>query len=316
MKRNLFFVLTLFLILIVTTVSYAAYPEKPIKVIVAFSPGGGTDTAARTVFKFAEKYSPVPFVIINKPGAAGEIGFTFLAKSKPDGYTIGFINPPTTLIHPILRPNKVKYRLKDFQPIANIVNDPGTLAVRSQSKFKTMKEVMDYIAKHPNKLSIAYGGPGTSEALALEQLEKLAGGTFRKIPFEGTAPAIAALLGGHVDVMISNISEIYNQVQDGKIRVLGVGSSKRISWVPDVPTYKEAGYDVIQVALRGVAAPRGITEEQIKWLEGLIKKVFNDEEFQKKAKEMQLPLQFMGAKEYEEFLIDLDKRLREILIKK
>ncbi len=316
MKRNLFFVVTVLFLLAISAIGYAAYPEKPIKVIVAFSPGGGTDTAARTVFKFAEKYSPVPFVIINKPGAAGEIGFTFLAKSRPDGYTIGFINPPTTLIHPILRPNKVKYRLKDFQPIANIVNDPGTIAVRSQSKFKTMKEVMDYIAKHPNKLSIAYGGPGTSEALALEQLEKLAGGTFRKIPFEGTAPAIAALLGGHVDVMISNISEIYNQVQDGKIRVLGVGSSKRISWVPDVPTYKEAGYDVIQVALRGVAAPRGITEEQIKWLEGLIKKVFDDEDFQKKAKEMQLPLQFMGAKEYEEFLIDLDKRLREILIKK
>lgn len=287
------------------------YPEKPIEVIIAFDAGGGTDVAARTVLKFAEKYTDASFAAINKPGAAGEIGFTAIANAPTDGYTIGMINPPTTLLHPIQRPGKVKYNLDDYALIGNIVSDPGAIVVSADSDIDSLDDLIKKAKENPSKVNMAYGGPGTSEALTLRQFEEMKGVTFNKIPFDGTAPAYSALLGGHVDVLITNASEVYSQYKDEAIKILGVGSEERIDMMPDVLTYKEAGLDLLQVSMRGLAAPKGISPEVQEYLANILKKTLEDPEFQKKAEEMALPLDYKSPEEYREFLENMNKQLTE-----
>ena len=272
-------------------------------------PGGGTDTAARTLFKFAEKYFGQSFAIINKPGASGEIGWTAISQAKPDGYTIGFINPPAFLMIPIQRKG-AKYKLENFDLVANIVMDPGVIGVRPDSEFKTLNDLMAAAKKAPKSISISYTGPGTSEALLLSRLEQQEGVELNKVPFDGSAPGMVALMGKHVDAVAMNVSETHTYLQDGHLRLIGVGSLERDPAVPDVPTYKEQGYDYLQVALRGVAAPKGIPAEALKALEEAIKKAVEDPEFQQKAKELQMPLRYMGSEEYSKFLQDIDKDLR------
>ncbi|MCI7301486.1 MAG: tripartite tricarboxylate transporter substrate binding protein [Clostridia bacterium] len=311
MKKLLAVALLVFAFGVLCRGAFAAYPEKPVEVIVAMQAGGGTDIAARTLFKYAEKYFGQSFAVINKPGASGEIGWTAIAKANPDGYTIGFINPPSFLMVPIMRKG-CRYKLEDFDLIANIVLDPGVIGVLPKSPYKSLPELMAAIQKEPKSIDIAYTGPGTSEALLLSRIEKQTGAEFNKVPFDGSAPGMVALMGGNVDAVTMNVSECHTYIHDGNLRLLAVGSAERDPAVPNVPTYTEAGYPYIQVAMRGVAAPKGIPEEALKALESAIERAVNDPEFQAKAKELQMPLHFMGSVEYTKFLRDINVDLRQV----
>lgn len=280
----------------------ADYPKKPVMAIVAFPAGGGTDIAARSILKTAEKYTGQGFVVDNRPGAGGAIGFTALAGAPKDGYTIGMINAPTILLAPIQLGEKVKYKLDDFVPIANFVSDPGVFVVSANSPFKTLKDFIEYAKANPDKVKLGYGGPGTSEALALRSLEQSTGIKFRKVPFEGTGPQLTSLMGNNIDIMISNASEIYPQYEAKSIRVLAIGSEKRIEMYPDAPTYKEAGFNYVQLAMRGLAAPKGMDPKQIQILADAMKKACDDPEFKKNAKELHLPLDFMGPEDFKKEL--------------
>ncbi|MEI6877234.1 MAG: tripartite tricarboxylate transporter substrate binding protein [Spirochaetota bacterium] len=282
------------------------YPKKPIAAIVAFPAGGGTDMAARVILKAAEKYLKGNFVVDNKPGAGGAIGFTAIAQASKDGYTIGMINPPSILFNPIQLGDQVKYKLDDFAPIANFVSDPGAIMVAYESPFKTLKDVVAYGKANPDKLRIAYGGPGTSEALTLRKFEADNALKLLNVPFSGTATMLTGLLGGNADVMFANASEIMPQFAAKQIRVLAVGSDKRFTWMPEVPTYKESGFDASQVAMRGLAAPKGVDPKILKLLADAMKKTFEDPEFQAKAKEMNLPLDYLGPDDFMAKLKSLD----------
>lgn len=310
MKKVLFAFAVIFMLTLIPASVWAAYPEKPVEVIVAMQPGGGTDTAARTLFKFAEKYFGQSFAIINKPGASGEIGWTAIAQAKPDGYTIGFINPPAFLMIPIQRKG-AKYTLDSFQLIANIVMDPGVIGVRPDSEFKTVNDLMAAAKKAPKSVPISYTGPGTSEAMLLSRLEKQEGTELNKVPFDGSAPGMVALMGKHVDAVAMNVSESHTYVQDGNLRLLGVGSPERDPSAPDVPTFKEQGYNYLQLSLRGVAAPKGFPADALKAIETAIEKAMNDPEFQAKAKELQMPLHYLNSTEYTKFLQEIDKDLKQ-----
>lgn len=287
------------------------YPKKPITAIVAFGAGGGTDLAARVILKFAEKYLPGTFVVENKPGAGGAIGFTAIAQAPKDGYTIGMINPPSVLFNPIQLGDKVKYKLEDFALIANFVSDPGAIMVPYNSQFKTLKDVVAYAKANPDKLRVGYGGPGTQEALTLRKWEQSNALKILKVPFTGTGPNLTALLGGNTEVMFANASEIMPQVESKQIRVLAVGTEKRFDWMPDVPTYKEAGFDASQVAMRGLAAPKGIDPAILKKLSDAMVKTFNDPEFKVKAKELSLPLDYLGPEDFLKTLQKLDVFYRD-----
>jgi len=282
------------------------YPKKAITAIVAFNPGGGTDIAARVILKFAEKYMGTSFVVENKPGAGGAVGFTAIAMASKDGYTIGMINPPTVLLKPIQEGNLVKYTLDDFEPIANFVSDPGACVVPPDSPFKSLKDLIAAAKANPNTIRMGYGGPGTSEALTLRNFEQVNGIKVRKVPFEGTGPQLTALLGKNIDVMFTNASEIVSQYESKSVRVLAVGAAKRIDMMPDVPTYKEAGFDAVQIAMRGLAAPKGIDPKSLQLLSEAMRKTFEDPEFKKKAAELLLPLDYMGPEQFKKTLQELD----------
>ncbi|HEY9055022.1 MAG TPA: tripartite tricarboxylate transporter substrate binding protein [Rectinemataceae bacterium] len=306
-KAAAFVVLAIALAAVLPQAAFAVdYPKKPITAIVAFGAGGGTDLAARIILKYAEKYIGGTFVVDNKPGAGGAIGFTAIAQAPKDGYTIGMINPPSVLFNPIQLGDKVKYKLEDFALIANFVSDPGAIMVPYDSPFKTLKDVVDYAKKNPDKLRVGYGGPGTQEALTLRKWEQSNAIKILKVPFTGTGPNLTALLGKNTEVMFANASEIMPQYTSKQIRVLAVGTAKRFDWMPEVPTYKEAGFDATQMAMRGLAAPKGVDPAILAKLSEAMKKTFDDPEFRQKAAEASLPLDYQGPEEFLKTLEELD----------
>ncbi len=285
-----------------------SYPEKPVEVIVGFSPGGGTDTSARLVFQYAEKYFGQSFAVVNKTGASGEIAWTELANAKPDGYTIGFINPPTFVSHPIQRPD-CQYKVADFKPIANIVTDPACLVVRSDSDVSSVPEL--YEKAKDASVAVGYSGPGTSESLLLRQVEDIIGVNLEKIPYDGSAPAVVALLGGDIEAVTMNVSEAIKYTNDGSLKLIAVASRNRVPEYPDVETMEEQGLKIYNEAYRGIAAPAGVPDEYIKKLEDAIEKAVNDPEFLEKAKTQNLPLNYIGSEEYKKVLDEMAVMMEE-----
>ena len=292
------------------------YPVKPILAIVAFNPGGGTDIAARTILRFAEKYIGTSFVVDNRPGAGGAIGWTAIATAPKDGYTIGMINPPSIVFNPITLGDMIKYKLADFTPIANFVSDPGACVVAPESKFNSLKDIIDYAKEHPDEVRIAYSGPGTTEALTIRRMEQDFGLKFRKVPFDGTGPMLTALMGDNADIMFANASEVYSQYVAKTVKVLGIGAEKRIDMMPDVPTYIESGFNQTQIAMRGLAGPAGLAPEKLKILADAMEKTFADPEFKKAAAELKLPLDYIGPADFKALLEEFDKFYREEFAKK
>ncbi|NME36296.1 MULTISPECIES: tripartite tricarboxylate transporter substrate binding protein [Fusobacterium] len=284
------------------------YPKKPVEVIVGFSAGGGTDACARLVFQYAGKYFGQKFAIVNRPGASGEIAWTELSKAPTDGYTIGFINPPTFNSHPVQRPG-CKYSMDSFKIIANMVTDPACFVVRANSPINSINDLYD-MAKTKN-ISIGYSGPGTSESLMLRQIEEIKKINLDKIPYDGSAPSVVALLGGHVDSVVMNVSEAITYTVDGSLKLIAVSSRDRVEAFPEVSTLAEQGLEVYNEAYRGVAAPAGMPDEYIAKIEDSIKKALQDPEFIAKAKTQNLPLDYMGSEEFTNIILGIDANLRE-----
>lgn len=310
--KNFFvaFVVATALFLMQTT-AFAAYPEKPVEIIVTFQPGGGTDMMGRTIAQFARQHLGQSLAVVNKPGASGVIGWTAVAKSsKPDGYTITVISPPSFLMHPIQRPT-TKYKFDDFDYIANIVMDPSLIAVRADSKYKSLNDLMKELKTKPGAIAIGYSGPGTDEARLISKLEKQDSVKFNKIPFDGSAPSVVALMGKHIDAVMMNVSEAHTYVNDGNIRVIGVGSDKRDPSMPNAPTFKEQGYDFLQITLRGFAAPKGLPKDVLNALENAIKKAYDEPEFKKKSSDLRMPLHYMGHEEYTRVLREINHDLEK-----
>lgn len=288
------------------------YPKKPVEVIVGFGAGGETDTIARLVFQYASKYFDQNFAIINKPGASGELAWSEVAKAKPDGYTIAFINPPTFVSHPVQRAN-AGYQIEDFRIIANMVKDPACIVVPAKSDINTMEDFVEKAKE--NQLSIGYSGPGSSEALTLRQLEELGNYEFDKIPYDGSASSVVALLGGQIDSCILNVSGAINYTNDGSVKIIGVASKDRSPFYPDVPTFEESGIKIYNDAYRGVAAPKDVPEDVVDKIEEAINKALEDPEFKKRAEEMKLPIYYQDSDEFtktiEEIKVELTKELEK-----
>lgn len=288
------------------------YPKKPIEVIVGFGAGGETDSLARLVFQYAEKYMGQKFVVINKPGASGEIAWTEVAKKAPDGYTIAFINPPTFVSHPVQR-ESAKYKISGYKIIANMVMDPACIVVKAESPINSVNDLYEELKN--KKVSIGYSGPGTSEALALRQIDEIKGAQLGKIPYDGSASSIVALLGGHIDAAILNVSGAINYTNDGSLKVIGVTSHERIKEYPNVETLKEQGIEVYNVAYRGIAAPAGTPEEIVNKIEDSIKAALKDPEFIKRAEEMKVPVHYLDSKKFTEVINEIEKNLKAELVK-
>lgn len=292
------------------TSSAAKYPQKPINVIVAYKAGGGTDVGARILSSVAEKNLGQPLVIVNKDGADGEIGYTELCKSKPDGYTIGFINLPTFVSLPLER--KTQYTKDDVVPILNHVYDPGVLAVRADSQWKTLDEFIAYAKANPEAITISNNGTGASNHIGAAHFEMLAGIKVTHVPFGGSADMIVALRGNHVKATVAKISEVASLVKSGELRILASYTEKRLEEFKDVPTLKEKGYDVLFGSARAVVAPKGTPDEIVKKLHDEFKKAMESQEHKDKAKNADLPIMYMSPEELKAYMDKDEAYLKEI----
>jgi putative tricarboxylic transport membrane protein len=281
----------------------AAYPERPINMIVAYSPGGGTDLVARALAPFIEKYlgNKARIVVLNRPGASGEIGFTAIANAVPDGYTIGFINTPSVLTIPIER--KAQFSIDRLELLANIVDDPDNFSVHADGPVKTLKDLAELAKSKPGQLTVGTTGVGSDDHLAMLFFEKQAGVKMNHIPMKGAADVRAAIVSRQIDVAAMNIGEALQAVAGGApMRQLGTMSLARSNLSPDVPTFAEQGYKIEMNSLRGMAAPKGLPHEIKQQLVTAIRKAAADPEFQTQAVKFYAPLRYLEPAEFEKVL--------------
>lgn len=276
------------------------FPTKPITCVLAFASGGGTERAARLCNQYAEKELKQPISIINKPGASGEIGWTYLSQARPDGYTIGWLNSPNVITIPIQR--KAAYRPEDLAPICNIILDPGVLGVRVGSPLDTIEKVIEQAKKQPGSVSYGTTGVGSDDHIAVMAIEKDAGVKLSHVVFDGAAANTLSVIGGHTTLIAGNLGEVIPYVRGGKVKIIGVMHETRLSDLPDVPTFLEKGIKVVSSSNRGIGAPKNVPTAILNKLESAFLKVKDNPEFLKKAKEMDLPLNILGSKAYEDLL--------------
>lgn len=238
--------------------SQAAYPNKPIRLIVPFPPGGGTDMIARTVAQKLTDQNKWNVIVDNRPGAGGNLGVDAAAKSAPDGYTLVMGQTSNLAINPTLYPKLPYDPLKDLTPVALVSSSPIVMAAPVNSPFKTFADVVAASKGKPDALTLGYSGNGTVAHLAGELAENAAGIKLRHIPYKGAAQAMTDLVGGQIDLYMSSVPTLLGQVRNGKLKVLAITSAKRSAQLPDVPTLAESGYKGFEaVTWFGILAPAG-----------------------------------------------------------
>lgn len=287
------------------------YPEKPINVIVAYKAGGGTDVGARILCSEAEKIFGKPLVIVNKPGADGELGYTELVKAAPDGYTIGFINLPTYVNLYLER--KTEFDKNSITPILNHVYDPGVIVVKADSQFETLEQFVDYAKSHPEEITISNNGTGASNHIGAAHFEKLANIKVTHVPFGGSADMLAALRGDHVIATVAKISEVASLAKSGELRILATYTEERLEDFPDVPTLREKGYDVLFGSARALVAPKGLPQEIADKLHEVFKEALESPGHIEKAKNANLPIKYMSPEELMDYIDKEEAYLKEIV---
>ena len=262
-----------------------AYPTRPVRLIVGFTPGGGVDINARMLAPRLSEYLGQQVVVENRPGAGTNIANELVAKSAPDGYTL-LVNTPAIAINMSLYRNLPFDTLRDFTPISVISESPNVLVVNAKLAAQNVKELIALARANPGKLNYSSAGVGTTQHLAAE-LFKLRTGTFIvHIPYKGTAPSLAGLIGGEVEMSFANIPSIQAHLKSGRLRALAVTAGRRDPQIPDVPTMKEAGLEGVEVVVwYGVFAPAGTPKEIVQKLAAGIQRATRDPETSKRLLE-------------------------------
>jgi tripartite-type tricarboxylate transporter receptor subunit TctC len=219
----------------------AAYPNKPIKLIVPFPPGGNVDLSARILAPELSRELGQPVVIENKAGAGGTLGLDAVAKSAPDGYTLGIASPVNHLAAPSLYPKLPYDSIRDFTPVGLVASVPMVLVVGPSSPVKSVQELLKLARARSGALTMASAGSGSGNHIVGELFQDATGTQFVHVPYKGSAPANTDLAGGHVDLHFDQLSSVLPLVQGGKLRPLAVTTAKRSALMPDVPTLAEAG---------------------------------------------------------------------------
>ena len=290
------------------------YPTKPVSLMVAYPAGGSTDVGARILAFIAEKGLGQPLVVLNKAGAGGQVGWTEMARQKPDGYYIGFINLPATNTVILDPDRKATFDFGSFTPIVNQVLDPGVIYAKPEGPYKTLKDIIEDAKKRPGEVKAGTTGILSDDHLSILMLEEAAKVRFRIVHFDGDSPQLTALLGGQIDVSFLNVGGIAPKVKAGQVKPLLVMDRERSKFYPDTPTSVEAGYpSVISSSTRGIVGPKGIPEPIVRKLQGVFKKAMEDPEHVEKMDKAGLAVKVMMADEYGKYIMSLHPRVKKLV---
>ena len=289
-------------------------PTRPIEVVVHTGPGGGSDVLARAMVLIMEKEKllPVRAQVANKPGGGGAAAAAYLAEKKGETHTIGIFtgvwltNPLTSM--------EAKVTLRDLTPIARLLLEPAVIAVKADAPYKTLGEFVSAAKQKPGELKQSGGSITSRDNVVRQQLQKVSGARWQFISFPGGGERIAALLGGHVQMMVIEPNEAGEHIRAGNMRVLAQVSDARLPAFPNVPTLKEAGFNVTPVPqVRGVVAPPGIPPENVAYWEGVFKKMSQTESWKKYVADNQFEEAYQNAADLNRFYDEFSNQMRGVL---
>lgn len=286
-------------------------PTKPVELVVHTGPGGGSDVLARTIAVMIEKEKllPVRVQVANKTGGNAAVAAAYLAEKKGDTHTLGLIT--SVWIATPLTSAEAKITLRDLTPVARLVFEPAVFAVRADSPHKTMKDFIDAARANPGKLKQSGGSLTSRDSIMRQALQQHTGTKWSFVSFQGGGERVAALLGGHVDMMIIEPQEAGEHIRAGKMRVLAQIAEKSLPAYAGVPTLKEAGYDVtVPPQIRAMVAPPGIPKEVHAYWEGLIGKLTKTESWKKYVTDNQLEEGFLTGSEFAKSIDTIESELR------
>jgi tripartite-type tricarboxylate transporter receptor subunit TctC len=288
-----------------------AFPEKPITFVVPWPAGGGSDISMRLVADAASKKFGQPVVVVNKPGAGGAVGMREIASAPPDGYTVGmaatglvarqYTNPKANL-------------MTDVQPVVFFGSDAAALSVRADLGLNTLADFVKYAKANPGKVRNGNDPPGGTSFIAVAVIENALGIKLTRVPYQGYAPTVAALLAGEVQSATVPLPDIIQHVKAGKVKALAITAEQRHYLAPDVPTFKEQGYNVVVGTWRAVVAPKGIPADRMRVLEAKFLEALKDPEFVKRASEAGFTVGAKDSRETMAFIKSFDEALYPILL--
>ncbi len=293
-----------------------AWPEKG-KVItqnVPYGAGGGADISARTLQPLLEKELGVSMPIVNLAGGSGQVGMTeFVKSSKPDGYMVVWTLIPNVQTSYLDPERKAVYSMKDLQLVANFAYDPILISVKKGSKFKTLKDLVDYAKANPGKVRASSSGLMGTSHVAGVQLEMAAGIKFAHMFFEQQGEQRAALLGEHLEVELNTTSETVSGVKDGELTALAVFDQQESKYLPGVPTAKSQGYDVSMASSRGIAMKAGTPMANVNIMADAIKKIEADPANKVQFDKMNLGTKYLGPKDYQDYWAEKEKDIKAVM---
>jgi tripartite-type tricarboxylate transporter receptor subunit TctC len=290
----------------------ASFPTKTITITMPAAPGGSTDMSGRILAKRMTEILGQPVVVENKAGAGGFIAGNAVAAAKPDGYYI-VIEPSSAfnLAHFLRNP---PFDIHKFTPIMSYGIYPFTFAVKKDSPWKTFKDFVDYAKTHPNEVTLSTSNPDSMENLPIWMLEDQLGLKIKLVPYEGGAPACAAVLGGHA-MAFTGVGEAIPHIREGSMRGLATYLGQRMATLPDIPTLKELGYNIVVESRLAVYGPPGVPKDVVKILQDAFHKAMDNEDFVKVCRSFEVTPSYLDADGIQKYHTDLAAKTKPILIK-
>jgi tripartite-type tricarboxylate transporter receptor subunit TctC len=291
--------------------AWAAYPDKPIKIVVPWATGGATDQIGRLLAQPLSQALGVSVIVENKAGAGGVIGTQQFVKEKADGYTLLLATSSTNAAAPYLYSKLGFDPINDFTPVVSLCSIPNVMVVPTKSPWNSLKDIVDAAAKSPGNFTYGSAGIGGSQHLAGAQFKTTASIDIRHVPYKGSGPAAQDLVAGHIDMMIDTGS--LGSIIGGLLRPIAVASAKRLSVLPNVPTFNEAGVPMVASAWYGIVLPAGAPADVVHRLNTEINKILNTKEFNTKLVEMGAEVMGGSAAEFARFSNTELKRYESIV---
>ena len=277
------------------------YPNRAITVIVPYPAGGVTDLGARALAESMEKHLKQPVVVVNKVGGGTTVGGYAVASVKPDGYTLGFFPVAAAIPEAYIYFQEAPYSSKDLRPISSAVATAYTITVKEDAPWNSLKELIEYARKNPG-IKAGTGGKQTLQHMLLTTLNRIEKTGFVGVPFAGDPQNLAALLGGHTSVGLMDFSVAKSVADAKRIRVLAVVTEKRADFAPDVPTVMELGHPIVYVSILGLNGPKGLPDEIVQKIEGLVAKICSESDFQTRIRNTALQINNQDAATYQKSL--------------